>query len=198
MILLAVGVVMAVLVGIVLMMGVGIYNRLVELRNTFKQSFSNIDVQLKRRHDLIPNLVETAKGYLKHERETLEAVIAARGAAVSAREKVAADPGNPEAMKALGSAESGLGGTLGRLMMLSESYPDLKADRSMNELSAELTQTENQVAGARQSFNHDVTAYNTCRERFPNVLIAGMLGFHPAAMFEITDPQERVAPKVRF
>jgi LemA protein len=177
---------------------VGIYNRLVTLRNRYKNAFSQIDVQLKRRHDLIPNLVETAKGYLAHERGTLEAVIAARNQAVSAREAAAKAPGDPGAMHDLARAEGALGGVLGRLFALSEAYPDLKANQTMAQLMEELTSTENKVAFARQGYNDAVMEYNTGRERFPNVLIAGPFGFREAELFEIEEPAQREAPKVSF
>ena len=174
------------------------YNLLVSLRNRFKNAWAQIDVQLKRRYDLIPNLVETAKGYLKHERGTLEAVIAARNAASSANTKVAADPSNPEAMKQLMAAESTLSGTLGRLFALSEAYPDLKANTTMNQLMEELTSTENKVAFARQAYNDSVMAYNTAREVFPNNIVAGIFNFSAAELFVVERPEERVAPKVSF
>ncbi len=168
------------------------------MRNRFKNAFAQIDVQLKRRYDLIPNLVETAKGYMKHERQTLEAVIAARNQAAGAIEKVAANPANVSAMQSLVGAESALTGALGRLFALVESYPDLKANQTMMQLMEELTSTENKVSFARQAFNDAVMAYNTARETFPAVLFAGMFGFEPAALYEITVPQEREAPKVSF
>jgi LemA protein len=177
---------------------VGKYNGLVALRNRFKNAWAQIDVQLKRRYDLIPNLVETTKGYLKHERGTLEAVITARNSAFSANGKVAANPGDPEAMKALSSAESSLNGALGRLFALSEAYPDLKANTSMNQLMEELTSTENKVSFARQAYNDSVMAYNTGREVFPSNIIAGMFNFGPAELFVIEKAEEREAPKVSF
>jgi len=177
---------------------VGKYNGLVALRNRFKNAWAQIDVQLKRRYDLIPNLVETTKGYLKHERGTLEAVIAARNSAFSANGKVAANPGDPEAMKALSSAEGSLTGALGRLFALTEAYPDLKANTSMNQLMEELTSTENKVSFARQAYNDSVMAYNTGREVFPTNIIAGMFNFGPAELFVIDKPEERAAPKVSF
>jgi LemA protein len=177
---------------------IGIYNKLVALRNRFKNAFSQIDVQLKRRYDLIPNLVEIAKGYMKHEKETLEAVIQARNQAVSAGEKAAANPGDPTAMKSLGQAEGTLTGTLGRLFALTESYPDLKANENMMSLQEELTSTENKVSFARQAYNDAVTIYNTAREVFPAVIFAGVFGFLAATLFEIEEPQERDAPKVSF
>jgi LemA protein len=177
---------------------VGTYNKLVALRNRFKNAWAQIDVQLKRRYDLIPNLVETAKGYLKHERGTLEAVIAARNAAASASSRVAADPADPEAMKQLVAAEGTLAGTLGRLFALAEAYPDLKANTTMLQLMEELTSTENKVAFARQAYNDAVMAYNTQREVFPSNLIAGMFNFGPAELFLVQKPEEREAPKVTF
>lgn len=189
-------IVVLLVVGIFLV--VGIYNKLVALRNRFKNAFAQIDVQLKRRHDLIPNLVETAKGYIKHERETLEAVIQARNTAVSAQEKAAANPGDPAAMQQLATSEGALGGVLGRLFALSEAYPDLKANQNMMQLSEELTSTENKVAFARQAFNDAVMTYNTGRETFPAVIFAGMFGFNKAELFEIENPEEKEAPKVSF
>lgn len=183
---------------LVLFMGVGIYNRLVGLRNQFKNAFAQIDVQLKRRYDLIPNLVETAKGYLKHERETLEAVTKARNIALGAANLAASNPANPEAIKALSQAESGLGGALARLMVVSERYPELKANENMMAIQEELTSTENKVAFARQAYNDSVMVYNTARERFPAVLLAAMLGFVTAESFAIAKEEEREAPKVSF
>jgi LemA protein len=177
---------------------VGIYNTLVQLRNRFKNAFAQIDVQLKRRYDLIPNLVETAKGYLKHEHETLEAVIKARNIAAAAAQTVAANPADGAAMKGLVSAEAGLSGALSRLMVVSEAYPDLKANQNMMQLTEELTSTENKVAFARQAYNDNVMVYNTSREVFPAVLIANLLGFQAAELFKIEDPTERNAPKVNF
>ena len=178
--------------------GVSIYNGLVALRNQFKNAFAQIDVQLKRRYDLIPNLVETAKGYMKHERETLEAVIKARNIASAAAQAVASNPADGNAMRSLVSAEAGLGGALSRLMVVSEQYPDLKANENMMRVSEELTSTENKVAFARQAYNDSVMVYNTKREVFPAVLLAGMMGFLPAELFKIEDPTERNAPKVNF
>lgn len=183
---------------VVALMVVGIYNTLVTLRNRYKNSFAQIDVQLKRRHDLIPNLVETAKGYLKHERETLEAVIAARNSAVNAQSRAAANPGDPAAMRELGGAENALSATLGRLFALSEAYPDLKANQNMIRLMEELTSTENKVAFARQAFNDAVMVYNTKRETFPSNIVAGIFNFQPAELFQVENPQERNAPKVQF
>ncbi len=177
---------------------VGIYNRLVTFRNRFKNAFAQIDVQLKRRYDLIPNLVETAKGYMKHERETLEAVIQARNQASSANQQASANPGDPKAMKGLMGAETALTGAMGRFFALMESYPDLKASQNMSQLQEELTSTENRVAFARQAYNDAVTAYNTAREKFPNVMIANSMGFQAAELFEIEVEKEREAPKVQF
>jgi LemA protein len=178
---------------------VAIYNSLVTLRNRYKNSFSQIDVQLKRRYDLIPNLVETAKGYMKHERETLEAVINARNSALSASRKASGNPGDPAAMKDLAGAEALLTGTLGRLFALAENYPDLKANENMLQLQEELTSTENRVAFSRQAFNDGVTVYNTACEKFPHKIIAGMFNFSLAQWLESTEaPEERQAPKVSF
>ena len=177
---------------------IGGYNKLVTLRNRFKNAWAQIDVQLKRRYDLIPNLVETAKGYIKHERGTLEAVIAARNAASSANVRVTADPANPEAMKQLISAEGSLTGALGRLFAVAEAYPDLKANQTMARLMEELTSTENKVAFARQSYNDSVMVYNTQREVFPSNIIAGVFNFSAAELFVVEKPEEREAPKVQF
>ena len=177
---------------------VSLYNRLVSLRNRFKNAFAQIDVQLKRRYDLIPNLIETAKGYMKHERETLDAVIRARNAAAKAEQQVAGDPTDAAAMHALAGAERGLGGALTRFFALSESYPELKADANMRQLSEELTSTENRVAFARQSYNDAVTSYNTARETFPTNLMAGPFGFTEAPLLMIEDEGEREAPRVSF
>jgi len=186
------------LVGLVGIYAMGVYNGLVKLRNMFKNAFSQIDVQLKRRHDLIPNLVETAKAYITHESGTLEAVIAARNGAESARQAAAANPGDAAALQKLGAAEAGLGGVLGRLFAVSEAYPDLKANQNMMQLTEELTTTENKVAFSRQAYNDSVLAYNNKREVFPNNIFAGMFGFSEAALFEIESPAEREAPKVQF
>jgi len=177
---------------------VGIYNSLITLRNRFKNAFSQIDVQLKRRYDLIPNLVETAKAYMKHERETLEAVVQARSQAVTAEGRAAANPADANAMKGLMGAEAALTGALGRLFALMESYPDLKANQNMAQLSEELTSTENRVAFSRQAYNDAVTEYNTSREKFPNVIIANSMGFTAAPLFEVESKEERQAPKVKF
>lgn len=184
------------IIGVVLY-AIAAYNRLITLRNQFKNAFAQIDVQLKRRYDLIPNLVETAKGYLKHERETLEAVIAARNQAVGAVKQAAATPGNAQAMAMLSGAESALTGALGRLFALAEAYPDLKANQTMMQLSEELTSSENRVAFARQAFNDAVMTYNTAREVFPTVLIAGAFQFEAASLLEI-ETSERTAPHVSF
>lgn len=177
---------------------VSIYNRLVSGRNAYKNAFAQIDVQLTRRYDLIPNLVETARGYMKHERETLEAVISARNAAVSGLKGAAANPGNPAAVQQLAGAENALTGALGRLFALAEAYPDLKANQNMMQLSEELTSTENKVAFARQAFNDAVMNYNNTREMFPNSLIAGTFAFSPAQLLEIESPEKRAVPKVTF
>ena len=176
----------------------GIYNRLVTLRNRFKNAFAQIDVQLKRRYDLIPNLVETAKGYMSHEKETLEAVISARNQAASAMQAASADPAAPGAIKNLAGAESALTGALGRLSVVMEAYPDLKASENMLQVQEELTSTENKVAFARQAYNDAVTIYNTEREKFPNVVIASSMNFQPADLFEIEDESQKEAPKVSF
>ena len=187
-----------VLVAIVLLVIV-VYNRLVTLRNRFKNSFSQIDVQLKRRYDLIPNLVEAVKGYMAHERGTLEAVIKARGAAVSASERAAAAPGDPAAMRGLSQAEGALGGALGRLLAVFESYPDLKANQNVLGLQEELTSTENKIAFSRQAYNDSVMEYNTQRETFPDIVLAGTFGFTTAELLQSTDSvEERKAPKVSF
>jgi len=194
-------IILGILAAIVVVLGLwvaGIYNSLVALRNRFKNAFAQIDVQLKRRYDLIPNLVETAKGYLKHERETLEAVIKARNIAATAAQAAAANPADGNAMRGLLSAETGLAGALSRLMVVSEAYPDLKANQNMMQLTEELTSTENKIAFARQAYNDSVMVYNTTRETFPNVIFAGMFGFLPAELFKIDDPTERNAPKVSF
>ncbi len=178
---------------------ISLYNGLVDLRNRFKNAFSQIDVQLKRRYDLIPNLVETAKAYMAHERDTLEAVIAARNKALSAADKAAANPADAGAMRDLMAAESTLAGGLGKLFALSESYPDLKANQNMMQLSEELTSTENKVAFARQAFNDAVTGYNTEIEKFPGNIIAGTFGFVRAQLLTATESEaERKAVAVKF
>ena len=179
---------------------VGLYNGLVRSRNAFRNAFAQIDVQLQRRFELIPNLVDTAKGYLAHERQTLEAVIAARGAAVSGLSAAKASPGDPGAMAQLESGERQLEGALGRLLVVAEAYPDLKANQTMMQLTEQLTSTENKVAFARQAYNDAVMAYNNKREVFPSSLVAGNFGFAPAAMVTIPvdQPQMRQAPQVKF
>ena len=177
---------------------IGIYNGLVVSRNGYKNAFAQIDVQLTRRHDLIPNLVETAKGYMKHERDTLEAVIAARNAAVTAQKAAAGNPGDPAAMGQLSGAENMLTQTMGRLFALAEAYPDLKANQNMMQLSEELTSTENKVAFARQAYNDAVMAYNNKREVFPSSIVANMFNFVAAALLEIDNPAKREAPQVKF
>ena len=187
------------IVVVLVIWAIAIYNGLVQLRNRFKNAFAQIDVQLKRRYDLIPNLVETAKGYIKHERETLEAVIKARNQALGAAQAAGAQPGNPAAMQALSQAEGALTGVLGRLFALAEAYPDLKANQNMLALQEELTSTENKVSFARQGYNDSVMAYNTKRESFPDTIFAGMFGFGPAELLQATESaEERKAPQVRF
>lgn len=177
---------------------IGIYNKLVSYRNQYKNAYSQIDVQLKRRYDLIPNLVEVAKGYMKHERETLEAVIAARNAAASANQRAAASPGDSSAMKDLAASEAALSGSLGRLFALAEAYPDLKANTNMLSLQEELTATENKVAFSRQAYNDAVTRYNTEREVFPSVVIANFFNFAPATLFELENKAEKDPIRVSF
>ena len=183
---------------IVLFWGVAIFNALVRLRNRFKNAFAQIEVQLKRRYDLIPNLVEIAKGYLQHERETLERVTQARNQAMNASRKAAQDPADPDAIKGLIGAEGLLGGALGRLMVVVEQYPDLKANQNMMQLSEELSSTENKIAFARQAYNDSVMAYNIRREMFPDKIIASMFNFKTAELFEVINEIEREAPKVSF
>jgi len=183
---------------VVLLWTIGAFNQLVSLRNRFRNAFAQIDVQLKRRYDLIPNLVETAKGYIKHERGTLEAVIAARNAASTASAQAAQSPGDATAMKQLAGAEAALTGTLGRLFALAEAYPDLKANTTMITLMEELTSTENKVAFSRQAYNDAVMSYNTARESFPTNLIAGSFNFTAAELFVIERAEEKEAPKVQF
>src|SRR5215475_5748273 len=170
---------------------ISVYNRLVGLRNRYKNAYAQIDVQLKRRYDLIPNLVETAKGYMKHERETLENVTKARNVAYAAAQTAAANPGDANAMKSLGSAETGLAGTLSRLLMVSEQYPDLKANQNMMQLTEELTSTENKISFARQAYNDAVMTYNTQREVFPANFIANTFNFAPAELFVVDKPEEK-------
>lgn len=174
------------------------YNSLVTLRNRYQNAFSQIDVQLQRRYDLIPNLVETAKGYMKHERDTLEAVVTARNQAITASRRAAADPSDGSAMEQLGNSEAALTGALGRLMAIAEAYPDLKADSSMNKVMEELSSTENRVAFARQAFNDSVTVYNTKREVFPSNFIAQLFNFLPGNLLEEVAPEVREVPRVSF
>ena len=176
----------------------GIYNTLVSLRNRFKNAFAQIDAQLKRRYDLIPNLVEVAKGYMNHESGTLEAVIAARNTAYAASKNAAANPADAGAMKGLLSAESGLAGAMSRLMVVSEQYPDLKANQNMMQLTEEMTSTENKISFARQAYNDSVMTYNTSRESFPTNLLAGLFNFTEAQLFQIENAAERAAPQVKF
>ena len=196
------GAIALIVVGVVavlfLMYAIGVYNKLIALRNRYKNAFAQIDVQLKRRYDLIPNLVETAKGYMKHERETLEAVIKARNAAFSAGQQAAANPGDPQAMQGLSSAETALAGTMTKFIGLMEAYPDLKANQNMLALQEELTSTENKISFARQAFNDAVTTYNTSREVFPANVVAGFGGFAPAELFEVTSVEQREVVKVQF
>jgi LemA protein len=191
-------IVLAVIFGLLLIFVIGQYNALVVLRNRFKNAFAQIDVQLKRRYDLIPNLVETAKAYMQHESKTLEAVTAARNLAQTAGNRAAANPGDPAAMRELAGAEAGLTGALGRLLAVAENYPDLKANQNMMQLTEELTSTENKVAFARQAYNDAVMAYNTKREVFPTNIIAGIFNFAAAELFQVDNPAERQAPKVSF
>jgi len=186
------------LVFLVLIFVIGGYNALVTLRNRYKNAYSQIDVQLKRRYDLIPNLVETAKGYLQHERGTLEAVIQARNAAVTANTRAAQNPGDASAMKEISSAESALSGVMGRFFALAEAYPNLKANTTMMSLMEELTSTENKVSFARQAYNDAVMTYNTRREVFPTNFIANTFNFAPAELFVIEKPEQKEAPKVAF
>ncbi len=196
---------LVVVLGIVLLivlvvggMGVGIYNRLVALRNEYKNQFSQIDVQLKRRHDLIPNLIETAKGYMAHERGTLDEVVAARNGASAARQKAMTNPADPGAVQQVVAAEGVLSQSLGRLFAVAEAYPDLKANQNMLQLQNELTDTENRISFSRQAYNEAVRNFNTQREIFPNSLLAGIFNFAPATLFEISDPGDRDVPKVSF
>ncbi|MEH2062963.1 MAG: LemA family protein [Nostoc sp.] len=186
------------LVAIVAVIIINSYNDLVKYRNRYKNAYSQIDVQLQRRYDLIPNLVETAKGYMKHERETLEAVIAARNSAINASSRAAQNPGDPQAMQQLGNAEGALTGALSRLMVLSESYPELKADRAMTQVMEELSSTENRIAFARQAFNDAVTLYNTKSESFPSNLVANTFNFTVAELLPEAAPEIKNAPRVSF
>lgn len=190
--------VLALVLVVIALWVVGIYNKLVQLKNRFKNAFAQIDVQLKRRHDLIPNLVETAKGYLSHEKETLENVIQARNQAAGARESAAAQPDSASKMQELKASEGRLAGALTGFFALSEAYPDLKANQNMMQLTEELTSTENKISFARQAFNDAVMRYNSEREQFPAVVFAGTLGFGPAEFFEIEDKSEKEAPEVSF
>ena len=194
-------VILLVLLAVLVFVGfflVGIYNTLVGLRNRFKNAFAQVDVQLKRRYDLIPNLVETAKGYMAHESGTLTAVVEARAKATQANVRFAGNPTDPAAMRDLAQAESGLSGALGKLMVVSENYPELKADATMRTLMEELASTENRIAFSRQAFNDSVLEYNTSREVFPNVFVANSFGFLPAEFFKIENEVEKVAPTVKF
>lgn len=186
------------LIAAVIMYAIGIYNSLINLRNRVKNAFAQIDVQLTRRHDLIPNLVEAVKGYMKHERETLDAVINARNSAVSDLDAAKADPSNAEAIQKLGASEGALGSALGRLFALSEAYPDLKANQNMLQFQEELGSTENKVAFSRQAFNDAVLGYNNKAENFPNNVIAGMFRFQLASFLEIEAPEKREVPDVNF
>ena len=201
----AIGIILLIVVGglllvavIVAFMVIGVYNKLVTMRNRYKNAYAQIDVQLKRRYDLIPNLVETAKGYMAHERGTLEAVTQARNIAYAASKAAAENPGDAGVVKNLIAAESGLAGTLSRLMVVSEQYPDLKANQNMMQLTEELTSTENKISFARQAYNDSVMVYNTDREVFPSNLIAGMFNFAAAEMFVVDKPEQKEAPKVSF
>lgn len=189
---------LVVVIGVVGAIAIGGYNSLVTLRNRYQNAYAQIDVQLRRRYDLIPNLVETVKGYMKHERETLEAVIQARNMAVSASSQAAQAPGDPQAMRQLGQAEAALTGVLGRFFALSEAYPDLKANQNMGQLMEELRSTENKISFARQAFNDAVTLYNTKREVFPSNIIAGMFNFGSAELLEESSPEVREVPRVSF
>lgn len=197
---LVIGIIVAVVVVLIVLFVITGYNKLVRYRNGFKNAFAQIDVQLQRRFDLIPNLVETAKAYMSHERETLEAVTQARSAAMAGLSAAQANPGDPAAMKQLAQSQGGLASALGRFTAVAESYPDLKASANMQQLSEELTSTENKVAFSRQAFNDSVLKYNNQRETFPTSVLAGMFNFAPAALWEIAPdhPETREAPKVQF
>jgi len=183
---------------VVALMAISIYNNLVSRRNEYKNSFAKVDVQLKRRYDLIPNLVESVKGAMAHERQTLDAVIQARNTAFAVSQKAADNPGDPDAMKKVSEAEAVLRGSMGRMFALAEAYPDLKANQNMLQLQGELGETENRIAMARQDFNDKVTLYNTSREKFPAIAFAGMMGFTTASLFEIDNPEERQNVRVKF
>jgi LemA protein len=183
---------------VVALMAISIYNNLVSRRNEYKNSFAKVDVQLKRRYDLIPNLVESVKGAMAHERQTLDAVIQARNTAFAVSQKAADNPGDPDAMKKVSEAEAVLRGSMGRMFALAEAYPDLKANQNMLQLQGELGETENRIAMARQDFNDNVTLYNTSRETFPAIAFAGMMGFTTASLFEIDNPEERQNVRVKF
>ena len=191
-------IIILIVLAVVIIAAIGIYNTLVKLRNRYKNAFAQIDVQLKRRYDLIPNLVEAVKGAMAHERETLEAVVKARNVAVTAANNASANPGAPDAMSALGNAEGALKGAMSRLMVVVERYPDLKANQNMLTLQEEITSTENKAGFSRQAYNDAVTSYNIKRETFPANIFAGIFGFTAANLFEITEPAEREAPKVKF
>ena len=192
------GWIVLIIIVIVALFFIGSYNRLIGARNAFKNAFAQIDVQLTRRYDLIPNLVEIAKGYIKHERETLEAVVQARNTAVAGLKAAAAKPANAAAVQQLSGAEQQLTGALGRLFAVAEAYPDLKANQTMMQLSEELTSTENKVAFARQAYNDAVMSYNNTREMFPGSLVAGFFAFQPAQLLDIAKPEAREAPKISF
>jgi LemA protein len=196
-ILIGIGVVFVIVLGLFAYI-VGLYNNLVALRNRFQNAFAQIDVQLKRRYDLIPNLVETAKGYMKHEKETLDAVIRARNTAMAAGQQAAANPGDPNAINNLSTAEVALAGSLNRFIGLAEAYPDLKANQNMLALQEELTSTENKISFARQAFNDAVTQFNTSVESFPSNLVAGFGNFQRAALWELSEPEQREPVKVSF
>ena len=192
--------VLVVLAFVLVILVIGMYNQFAHLRNEVKNAWAGVEVQLKRRYDLIPNLIETAKGYLKHERETLEAVISARNSAANSLAAAAADPGNADTMKSLVGAEGALSGAMGKLNIVMEAYPDLKANQNMMQLSEELTSTENKVAFARQAFNDQVMEYNSYKQSFPPVILAAAFGHdHDATLLEFEDSAEiQAAPKVSF